>query len=83
MVRRFFAPNRVVTYLTALAALAAAVAAVWGDLDWTGTAGVIAALGTLLGVVVKWLEGWQRYEASQRGDLTGGVPPMPRPDDEL
>jgi hypothetical protein len=81
-IRSFFAPNRVVVYLTALAALAGAVAAVWGDLDWTTTVGVIASLGTLLGVVVKWLDGWQKYEASERGDTNGGIPPLPKPDEQ-
>lgn len=82
MIRRFFAPNRVVVYLTAAAALAAALTTVWGDLDWTSTAGIITALATVLGVVVKWLDGWQKYEASERGDLTSdGIPPLPKPDE--
>lgn len=82
--RAFLAPNRVVVYLTGLAALATAVAAVWGDLDWTSTAGVAAALVTLLGVVVKWLDGWQKYEARDHDSLqaveTADVEPRERTD---
>lgn len=55
-------PNRIAVYLTALAALAAALAPVLADLDTASTAGIIAGLAALAGVVVTWLRGWQRYE---------------------
>lgn len=67
--RAFFAPNRVVVYLTGLASLATAIAAVWGGLDWTSTVGIVGSLGVLLGVVVKWLDGWQKHEAREADSL--------------
>lgn len=60
------APNRIAVYLTALAALAGAIAPVLGDMDWTSTAGIIAALLALVTVVSKWLDGWQAYERDVR-----------------
>lgn len=59
-------PNRVAVYLTALAAFAGALAPVIVDMDWTSTVGVVAGLATLLGVVRKWLDGWQTYERDLR-----------------
>lgn len=55
-------PNRIAIYFTALAALATALAPVLADLDTTSTAGLIAGLAALAGVVGVWLRGWQRYE---------------------
>ena len=55
-------PNRIAVYLTAAAALITGVLAVWGELDWTSLVGILGSLGALLGVVVKWLTGWQQYE---------------------
>ncbi len=56
-------PNRLAVYLTALAGLAGAVAVPLANLDTTSTVGVIAGLGTILGVVATWLRGWQAHEA--------------------
>ncbi len=61
--KRVFAPNRVAVYLTSIAALCAGLAPAVADLDLTSTAGVIAGLLALLGVVRKWLDGWQAYES--------------------
>ncbi len=57
------APNRIAVYLTSLAALLAALAPVVADLDLTSTIGVIGGLAAILGIVRKWLDGWQLYEA--------------------
>lgn len=54
--------NRVVALATAILALALGVLPVIADMDWTSTAGIIAGLIAVLGVVAKWLEGWQRHE---------------------
>ena len=62
--KRIFAPNRIAVYLTSIAALAGALAPAVADLDLTSTAGVIAGLLALLGVVRKWLDGWQAYESN-------------------
>lgn len=56
-------PNRVVAIVTALLGLAAAVAVPLSNLDWSSTAGIIAGLGTVATVAVKWLDGWQKHEA--------------------
>lgn len=69
-------PNRIAVYLTAAAALVAGLLPLVGNLDWQSTAGVLAGLGAILGVVVKWLDGWSKYE---RGEGPGILPG----DDEL
>lgn len=58
------APNRTVALATAVLTLALAVLPVIGDFDWTSTAGVLAGIVAVLGVALKWLEGWQRHEAN-------------------
>ncbi|MGZ6587116.1 MAG: hypothetical protein ACXVHX_22735 [Solirubrobacteraceae bacterium] len=55
-------PNRVVALLTALLGLGAAVAVPLAHLDWSSTASVIAGLGTVASVAVKYLDGWQKHE---------------------
>jgi hypothetical protein len=79
--RRFFAPNRVAVYLTVGAGAAGAAAVPLTGADTTTTVGIVVAYAGAVQAVVKWLDGWQRYEASQRGDFTGGVPPLPKPDE--
>lgn len=69
------APNRVALYLTSLAGLGAAVAPVVADLDLTSTIGVIGGLAAILGVVRKWLEGWQAHE--EREAFPPVLPPPP------
>lgn len=58
------APNRVAVYLTAGAALAGGLAPAVADLDVTSTGGIIAGLAVILGVVNRWLTGWQTHEAN-------------------
>lgn len=64
-------PNRIVAIITAVLGLAAALAPVVADLDWESTAGIIAGIGVVAGVALKWLDGWQKYE--ERTDLEGLV----------
>lgn len=68
--------NRAAIYIAALVALAGGLAPIVGDLDWTSTVGVLTAVATIGAVVVKWLDGWQAYEA--RAD----VDPLVLPDGE-
>lgn len=55
-------PNRIAVYLTALSGLSAAVAVPVANLDTSSTVGVLGGLVAILGVAVKWLDGWQKYE---------------------
>ena len=65
-------PNRLAAYGTAAIALLAGLAPLIGNLDWESTAGVVAALGALLAVVVKWLDGWQKWERGEGDALLPG-----------
>lgn len=56
------APNRIAVYLTGLAGLATAVAVPVAELDTSSTIGVVGGLAAIVGVAVKFLEGWQRHE---------------------
>lgn len=79
--RNFFLPNRVAVYLTVGAGAATAAAGPLAGADTTTTIGIIAGYAGSVGAVVKWLDGWQKHEASQRGDFNGGTPPLPAPDE--
>lgn len=63
-----FSPSRVAVYLAALAALAGGLAPVVANLDWSSTAGVIAAVVAIAGVVAKWLDGRSKWETTPPGD---------------
>lgn len=66
--RAFFAPNRVVGYLTAGAGAATAAVAVLQETDPSTTVGLV---GGYLGAVIaamKWLDGWQKHEEREAGD---------------
>jgi hypothetical protein len=60
--------------------LALAILPVVGNFDWTSTAGVLAGIVAVLGIVAKRLDGWQKDEAHQQVrhlaalDLTGELP---------
>lgn len=56
------APNRIALYLTSVAALLAGLAPAVADLDTASTVGILGGVVALVGVVRKWLEGWQAYE---------------------
>lgn len=56
-------PNRVVAIAGAVISLALAVLPVVLNFDWTSTAGCIAGIIAILGIVQSWLKGWQEHEA--------------------
>jgi hypothetical protein len=56
-------PNRVVALVAAVVSLSLAILPAVANFDWTSTAGVIAGLIAVLGIVQKWLAGWQLHEA--------------------
>ena len=58
--------GRIATYIGGAGALAAALAPTVANLDLTSTAGLGAGVVALAAVVVKWLDGWQRYEQDVR-----------------
>jgi putative exporter of polyketide antibiotics len=64
--------NRIVALTSAVIVLLLGLLPVVADADWTTTAGVIAAIVGLLGVVLKWLDGWQKWE--ERQDLAPAQP---------
>jgi len=78
-IRSFFAPNRIAVYLTAIASLATALAPVVADLDTSDTIALATGLAGLVGVVAKWLSGWQAHEAREADTLqrveTAELPP--------
>lgn len=57
------APNRVATVIAVIAGIATAVAPVVANMDWSSTAGVIAGGVAVVAAIVKWLDGWQKFEA--------------------
>ena len=73
-------PNRLAVYLTAGAGLLAALAPIVADLDWESTAGVVAGVLAITGVVSVWLNNWGKWE---RGEGSGTVPVDEEPPDEF
>jgi hypothetical protein len=61
------APNRIAVYLASAAALLGGLAPAVADLDTASTVGVLGGVIAVVGVVRKWLEGWQSFE--ERVDL--------------
>jgi protein-S-isoprenylcysteine O-methyltransferase Ste14 len=57
--------NRVVALATAILTLTLAIVPVVGNFDWTSTAGVLAGIGAVAAVALKWLGGWQAHEARE------------------
>jgi hypothetical protein len=70
--------GRIVTIISIIVGLLGATVPVVADMDLTSTAGVIAGLAALSAVVVKFLDGWQQYEARLDG-LGTGVGPVDEP----
>jgi hypothetical protein len=62
-----FAPNRIAVYLTSVLALIVGITAILGDLDWTSIVGMLGSVALILGVVIKWLDGWQKHESRVSG----------------
>lgn len=59
--------GRNVTIIGLLIGLAGAAAPVVGGLDLSSSAGIIAAIVAMSAVIVKYLDGWQKYEARLDG----------------
>lgn len=55
--------GRTITLITLLVGLAGAAAPAIAQMDLSSTAGVVAGIVALSAVVVKYLDGWQKYEA--------------------
>jgi uncharacterized transporter YbjL len=68
-------PNRIVALIVALLGLVAGALPALADLDWQSTAGVVSGAVVVLGVAVKWLEGWQAYEATQPAQSAAAAHP--------
>ena len=62
------APNRIAVYATIILSLLVAVLPLVAEIDWKSTAGILAGLGTIALVVLKWLDGWQNMEKAQYQD---------------
>lgn len=62
--------NRVVAVATVVLSVGAALLPVLADLDLASTAGVIAGILAVVTTSVKWLDGWQKAEASERLERT-------------
>jgi hypothetical protein len=54
--------NRVVAVSVSVLALILGLLPVIANFDWTSTAGIIGSLTVILGIVYKWLGGWQEHE---------------------
>jgi hypothetical protein len=62
--KQHLAPNRIAVYLVALSALATALIVPLTDVGLAGAASILGSVAVFAGVVVKWLTGWQNYEAA-------------------
>lgn len=58
--------GRIATYATAGAGLLTAITPVIAGLDITSTVGLVGGMGAIAAVVVKWLDGWTKYEQDVR-----------------
>lgn len=64
-------PNRIAVYVTAAIALIGGLLPTLGNFDLESTAGIIAGLLVVLGVVREWLVNWGKWE---RGEGPGLMP---------
>jgi len=58
--------GRLATYLAAAGGLLTALTPVVANLDVTSTVGLVGGMGAIAAVVVKFLDGWQKYEQDVR-----------------
>ena len=65
-------PNRMAVYLTGAIALILGLVPLVGNLDWTSTAGVLAALAAIGVVVREWLVNWGKWERGEGNALLPG-----------
>jgi hypothetical protein len=69
--------GRIVTIVALLIGLAGAAAPVALNMDLSSTAGIAAGIVALSAVIVKYLDGWQKYEAridDQSAPVAAGAP---------
>lgn len=59
-------PNRIAVYAGAAGGLLTALAPVAANLSITDTAGLVGGMAAIAAVLVKWLDGWQKYEQDVR-----------------
>ena len=77
--------GRIVTIVSIVVGAIGALAPVVLEMDLSSTAGIVAGLVAASAVVVKYLEGWQRYEArldaagAARVETAPVTPPHPQP----
>jgi hypothetical protein len=67
--------GRIAAILAVVAALAAGLAPVVANMDLSSTAGLIAAIVAVAGVVIKFIDGSQKYEARERLLQAGALTP--------
>jgi hypothetical protein len=75
--------GRIVTIASLVVGLIGAAAPVVLNLDLTSTAGIVAGIVALSAVIVKYLDGWQQYEARLDGAAAvspAATGPAPAPD---
>ncbi len=58
--------GRIATYAASAGGLCTALAPVIAGLDITSTVGLVGGMGAIAAVVVKWLDGYQKYEQDVR-----------------
>jgi hypothetical protein len=79
--------GRIIAIVSVVVGLIGAAAPVVANMDLSSTAGVVAGLVAVCTVVVKYLDGWQRYE--ERLDAAAAAPAPsadeehPKPDPQL
>ena len=62
--------NRVVALAGAIVTLILALLPVIADFDWRSTAGIVAGIIAVLGIVQKFLEGWSRWATAELEQTT-------------
>jgi hypothetical protein len=61
-----FAPNRIAVYLLIITGVAGAVVPVLENFDTQSIIGWVAGIGAIAGAILKWLDGWQKFEDRQQ-----------------
>lgn len=61
-----FAPNRIAVYLLIITGVAGAIVPVLESFDTQSIIGWVAGIGAIAGAILKWLDGWQKFEDRQQ-----------------
>lgn len=67
--------GRIAAGMGAIAGLLAALAPIVANLDTTSTLGVVGGAAVIVTAIVKWLDGWQKYEQDVRDPTKFNEPP--------